>query len=421
MKWSDAAPGWICSDEAAGTGGSGGQAVSWERAYGITDESYATAAWGDMPDMTITKTTGANPVELSFSAGVGNSSNNSVGKFRLMIDGVVVGTETKVRTPSASVGPHANLIWIENVSAGSHIFKVQWYAESGTVYNRAAAGSEHRTFIVKEFLGGSNGGLGNGEVERVVLTSGDVVGTTATDLTGLTMTKELIAGREYEWRFQSTGAKTTTGNLYLLITDGSGNVLSTTVESIQGGYASSQEVVYRETGTGATVTRKIQAYANVGAYTFYAGPDYSSTFSLDDITQDSVALNNLQWQDANLEWYVGGTLVTLDASSSQRYINQNGVVTIKARLVSNIASNLTGLFELRNLPVTPINTVNEQLLGFATWRNEGVGHYAARPMYALASNSIHLIRYNDYVYLSDTVSSSPKDSIDISISYEVAQ
>lgn len=125
--------------------------ITWARAYGTTDVSKSTATWEDMPDMTLNMTTGASPVELNFSAGVGNSLGGGVGIYRLLIDGVVVGTQGKTRVASASVGSVVTLIWIENLSAGPHTFKVQWNAESGTLYNRAAAGNEHRTFIVKEY------------------------------------------------------------------------------------------------------------------------------------------------------------------------------------------------------------------------------------------------------------------------------
>jgi hypothetical protein len=125
--------------------------ISWARSYGTTDVSKNTATWEDMPDMTINMTTGASPVEMTFSAGVGNATAGGVTSFRMLIDGVVVGTQTKVRTPSATVGSNANLIWIENLSAGPHVFKVQWNSESGTAYNRANGGTEHRTLIVKEY------------------------------------------------------------------------------------------------------------------------------------------------------------------------------------------------------------------------------------------------------------------------------
>lgn len=125
--------------------------IAWARAYGTTDVSKATDTWEDMPDMTLNMTTGASPVELNFSAGVGNSLAGGVGIYRLLIDGVVVGTQAKTRVASVTVGSVVTLIWIENLSAGPHTFKVQWNAESGTLYNRAATGNEHRTFIVKEY------------------------------------------------------------------------------------------------------------------------------------------------------------------------------------------------------------------------------------------------------------------------------
>jgi hypothetical protein len=124
---------------------------AWGRAFGTTDVSKATATWEDMPDMVVNMTTQASTVEVQFSAGVGNNTAGGVTIYRILIDDVVVGTQTKVRTASPSVGANAHLMWIADLTAGAHTIKIQWNSESGTSYNRALAGNEHRTLIVKEF------------------------------------------------------------------------------------------------------------------------------------------------------------------------------------------------------------------------------------------------------------------------------
>lgn len=128
-----------------------GALIQWEFAEGTTDISRSSASWADMTDMSITMTTKGGPVEIHFSAGVGHNTNNQVGIYRLVIDGTPVGAESKIRTPTISIGPAIHLMHMAVLSAGSHTIKTQWYSAGGTLYNRAAAGNEHRQLMVKEY------------------------------------------------------------------------------------------------------------------------------------------------------------------------------------------------------------------------------------------------------------------------------
>jgi hypothetical protein len=125
--------------------------TQWSMVEGTTDISLASAAWTDMTDMSITLTTEGGPVEIEFTGGVGNSTGDGVGRYRLVIDGAQAGQSKKIRIPTASVGADISLKRMLTLSAASHTFKVQWYTESGTLQNRAASENEDRVLIVKEF------------------------------------------------------------------------------------------------------------------------------------------------------------------------------------------------------------------------------------------------------------------------------
>lgn len=139
----------------SGGGGGGGTGsvslIQHQFVEGTSDITLGAAAWTDMADMEITGTFEGGLVEIMFSAGAGNTSNQGVTRYRIEIDGAQVGQSTKVRTPVSSVGPSVSLLHTDILSAGPHTIKVQWNSEVGTAQNRAALELEHRQLSVKEF------------------------------------------------------------------------------------------------------------------------------------------------------------------------------------------------------------------------------------------------------------------------------
>lgn len=154
--WTEGAPDDVAEAldalAARNPGTSGGRLTQWDQEVGASDISTTSTTMVDMTNMSITLTTGANPVEIHFSAGVGHDTNSGVCKFQLVIDGTpVANTLTEIRTPTNSTGPAVHLMWIQTMTAGEHTFKVQWCVSAGTGYNRASTGTEHRILSVKEF------------------------------------------------------------------------------------------------------------------------------------------------------------------------------------------------------------------------------------------------------------------------------
>ncbi len=134
-----------------GIGGSGGL-VQWDAVIGTSNDTYGVATWADIPQMSITLITDASPVEINFVGAFGNANANGIGWFRLTVDGTPIGDAivARCKTPS-SAGNVVSLSFTLDVSEASHDFKVQWYAQIGTIQGDAS-GNDGRTLTVKEFL-----------------------------------------------------------------------------------------------------------------------------------------------------------------------------------------------------------------------------------------------------------------------------
>lgn len=130
---------------------------------------------------------------------------------------------------------------------------------------------------------------GGGEAELLlaqayeeVLLAGDQSISTLADLTSMSITKTLINGVKYRWAFRWTGAKSTTGTLSVLITDGANSQLEKIRQSINDGVPQSHGYIYFvETGTGASVTRKIRASCDAGSFNFDVETNQNIVFSVE--------------------------------------------------------------------------------------------------------------------------------------------
>jgi len=119
-------------------------------ATGSTDITTASATFVDMTDMSVTITTGVATLDISFDVGVGHATNGGINHYGIMVDGVLK-ISNRARTATATVGPALSLHWTEDVAAGSHTIKAQWYTDSGTARNYAATGDACRSLKVLEF------------------------------------------------------------------------------------------------------------------------------------------------------------------------------------------------------------------------------------------------------------------------------
>lgn len=608
-------------------GGTSGTAVNIQRASGTTDVNTTSTTFVDMPDMTVTMTTSGNPIEINFSAGVGSTTANAVGLYRIQIDGITVGTQTKVRVDNATIGGNANLIWTATPVAGQHTVKVQWSTDMGTLYNRAAAGSEHRTLIVKEFLGGSGGGGGTATVgsmtgtsvfadatadddwlglgasaakiefddqttdEILLLNSNVGIGTSTPTSTlsvngNISIPTQSLGTQPYRMNIGTYGtiSETAGGLAYITgnavaasltannqivktandagqfmrmrydtgisfhtnITGGTGTSMSDSTNSrmfigldgkvgintttpqfqfhvqtpdnslayignniITNGHYSGLAIGYSEPGpvyaksaivqeqlgdgaarakvhilndgtldnSNATLAdarltinydgkvgigntspgHLLDVNGNVGiaasGYLNFGTTDGSGGYGLRDnagvievkdstgtwaavveeaptdgkyyVRKDGawvqVPTTDPSWSDASMQLYVGGTQVTLSSDSKQRYKINNGIVTIVASLKAAAGVNLTGNFQVRNLPVLPINTSTLQLLGTGEWRNENTGYYTTRMMFESSTGYLLPKMYNDYAILSSTMSGNENDLLQFTVTYETNQ
>lgn len=133
-----------------GNGSGGGGGVQSYQVVGNTDISN-TGTWTDMSGMTQTITTGGGDILLMFSAGV-YGSNYGNADFRFLVDGnPVYNTYYGDHLGQSEV---VSFQWLEvGLSAGSHIFRVQWKSNDGyTAYQDGV--TKPRVFTILEFING---------------------------------------------------------------------------------------------------------------------------------------------------------------------------------------------------------------------------------------------------------------------------
>lgn len=92
--------------------------------------STAARAWVDLPGMSITVTTGNNPVLIMFKAGGAQGTGGLVrGRFRLLVDDVEKAFTLHEFHNTGWELRDITLNWIEILSAGQHTIKVQWFTQ----------------------------------------------------------------------------------------------------------------------------------------------------------------------------------------------------------------------------------------------------------------------------------------------------
>jgi len=133
----------------------GGAAHQVGSAEGTTDISTTSGVLVDMPDMSVTLTTGANRVLVFFTCSIYMSVTDTVAQFALYWD-ADMGQNNRVPAPTqaANVIVGAMIIDSRVVSAGTHTLKIMWrrYIGTGTVYQPGSAASTRRKLIIIELL-----------------------------------------------------------------------------------------------------------------------------------------------------------------------------------------------------------------------------------------------------------------------------
>lgn len=104
--------------------------------FNTGSQTTGSAVLIDMPGATVTLTTGANPVHVSFAGTIYNSVGASLAHLNIDIDGILqFGTSGRaVYFPAANQEQNANLtIDTAVLTAGSHTVKIQWMTNAGTI------------------------------------------------------------------------------------------------------------------------------------------------------------------------------------------------------------------------------------------------------------------------------------------------
>ncbi len=112
---------------------------AWVQAVGKQSSPTSTATFAvPMPDMSLTIKTNGQPLEISYSASLNNSTAGVYIYTRVYVDGVPVGT-IQYTTSSPSGGGYvyinADSVFVP-VSAGTHKVDLYWYTSSGTITAR---------------------------------------------------------------------------------------------------------------------------------------------------------------------------------------------------------------------------------------------------------------------------------------------
>lgn len=116
----------------------------------ITGNTTTTATTYSGSLLSITVSTGANPVIVYFSAAPGNTSATIWVEFQLLLDGVAKrGCATF--TTSSGNGNSGEIIYkTAALAAGSHTFTIQWKVGGGTGSINPTLGTDHATLFLEE-------------------------------------------------------------------------------------------------------------------------------------------------------------------------------------------------------------------------------------------------------------------------------
>jgi len=115
---------------------------------GTDDITSTSTTYEDMTDMEIRFVSNGRPTKITFSAPMYVSAATTTPYLTIDIDGTdkILG-----RPESGSISPEqVNMVWLETLTAGTHIIKVQWKVAGGTIYQ---GGSTYgtRILIAEEF------------------------------------------------------------------------------------------------------------------------------------------------------------------------------------------------------------------------------------------------------------------------------
>jgi len=141
------------ADPPAVAAGGGAHQVGYVE--GTTDISTTSIGYVDMDEMTVTLTTGANRVLVIFSCCVYMDVTDTVGGFRVTVDGAT-GTTLHVPAPTQAANVIVGVFVFDTkvMTAGSHTFKAQWrrYIGTGTIYQTSVTPAYRRKLTVIELL-----------------------------------------------------------------------------------------------------------------------------------------------------------------------------------------------------------------------------------------------------------------------------
>lgn len=118
-----------------------------------SDTTTTSTSFVDL--LTITVTTGANPVILHFSVSANNNSGffQHQQYFQLLVDGSAT-RGCSMRSVNSNHAASGGLVYKTSaLTAGSHTFKIQWRTDSGLATAQirpASQPNEHASFILEE-------------------------------------------------------------------------------------------------------------------------------------------------------------------------------------------------------------------------------------------------------------------------------
>lgn len=138
---------------AAGGGGGGGHQVQRQVVNSFGTYTTTSTAFVDIDstNLAITMTTGASWVVIFLTGTTWNSSTPG-NMFDIAIDGVRQGGDNGIHYEVGSTPHGVSLIWVAQVSAGSHQFKPQWRVSAGTGSLPATSTISPVMFAVVELL-----------------------------------------------------------------------------------------------------------------------------------------------------------------------------------------------------------------------------------------------------------------------------
>lgn len=243
-------------------------------------------------------------------------------------------------------------------SAVSRTLYPSLFAAIGTTYG---SGDGSTTFNVPDVPNGDAGGI----IGNVKLNSSVSITTTDSDLSGLTQTIPMKAGRSYEIMLSAPNMPSSNGtnraNIRFVV-DGSaidGHYTNTTV----GGLILTARTIYTPT-TDGNKTVKIKGVVDLGGGTITLYADLSSSiyFTITDLGESTTALRQRSIIKATTGWSAGDSELALRMAAvetANSTTNKSGLVPIKPSQLS-VAAGGTASFDANG--VVTVNGVGNVYL-----------------------------------------------------------